>query len=533
MNNNKTKSELSGNKNNIQKLSDRELVSQLNKLLGNDQRIEVDLLMHICEVDRRKIYRERAYSSMFKFCIQELHLEEAVAYKRITVARAARKFPQILEAISQREIHLTGACKLAPHLTAENVEELILKATHKSKREIEKLLAAWFPKPDVKSQIRKLPDIPKLVHSSSLSAQTSTPPIQSETSGELVQESFFSSQVSQEQQGVISQAAAMPLVSSPAVEQPASRRDLISPLSSSRYKVQFTADAKLTEKINEAQDLLGTQIARGDLAELFEQSLDVLIARLKNKKHGVTSHPHVQHRAQAETKGGEGERGSDRGSTSSDVSENRRSNDGSSVEVPKKKGNKPSRSRYIPRSVRRQVYERDGGQCAYVSPNGNRCSEKSGLEYHHRKAFGLGGGSTAENLEVRCKCHNLLAAEQDFGAEKMAKYTNLDKEVGADDFSKGSADSSLCCEQRVSYHVASISSKSAWPESKRVAELDPDLVIPAEFLRRDPFVISSKAALPESKRMTELDPDLVIPAEFLGRDPLVISSPPLIVLQPS
>jgi hypothetical protein len=54
-----------------------------------------------------------------------------------------------------------------------------------------------------------------------------------------------------------------------------------------------------------------------------------------------------------------------------------------------------------------------------VDRNGRRCHETGGLELHHRLAHALGGPPTLSNLELRCKAHNLMAAEEDFGREHM------------------------------------------------------------------------------------------------------------------
>src|SRR6185295_7489958 len=75
------------------------------------------------------------------------------------------------------------------------------------------------------------------------------------------------------------------------------------------------------------------------------------------------------------------------------------------------------RRRLIPAPVRRQVWERDAARCAYVDDRGHRCRETARLELHHRVAFALGGAATADNLELRCRAHNVLAAEQDFGRD--------------------------------------------------------------------------------------------------------------------
>ncbi len=85
------------------------------------------------------------------------HLCEGAAYKRITAARTARRFPIILEMLADGRLHLSAVCLLAPHLTEENQSSLLDAAIHRSKRGVELLLAERFPKPDVPQSIRKLP----------------------------------------------------------------------------------------------------------------------------------------------------------------------------------------------------------------------------------------------------------------------------------------------------------------------------------------------------------------------------------------
>jgi hypothetical protein len=79
----------------------------------------------------------------------------------------------------------------------------------------------------------------------------------------------------------------------------------------------------------------------------------------------------------------------------------------------------PRRSRYIPAAVRREVFERDEARCTYVDSTGQRCRETHCLELHHLRAFALGGDHEAVNLTLRCRAHNALAAEEDFGRDFM------------------------------------------------------------------------------------------------------------------
>ncbi len=76
-------------------------------------------------------------------------------------------------------------------------------------------------------------------------------------------------------------------------------------------------------------------------------------------------------------------------------------------------------SRYIPKHVRREVWQRDGGQCTYTSDAGRRCECRKQLQYDHIVPQALGGESTVPNLRLRCHAHNQLAAEKAFGAGFM------------------------------------------------------------------------------------------------------------------
>jgi hypothetical protein len=73
-------------------------------------------------------------------------------------------------------------------------------------------------------------------------------------------------------------------------------------------------------------------------------------------------------------------------------------------------------SRHIPAAVKRAVWFRDRGQCAFLSPQGRRCQERAYLELHHIHPFALGGEATVGNIALRCRRHNAHEAEIAFGA---------------------------------------------------------------------------------------------------------------------
>jgi hypothetical protein len=63
--------------------------------------------------------------------------------------------------------------------------------------------------------------------------------------------------------------------------------------------------------------------------------------------------------------------------------------------------------------VKREVWKRDGGQCAFVGTHG-RCAERGFLEFHHLEPYAVGGAAVVENVALRCRAHNVYEAERYF-----------------------------------------------------------------------------------------------------------------------
>ena len=142
-----------------------------------------------------------------------------------------------------------------------------------------------------------------------------------------------------------------------------------------RFKVQLTANKQLHDKIRQAQDLMRHELPNGDIAGVLERALDLLIADRMKRRFAQTTKPR-RTRASAAAKPG---------------------------------------SRHVPNEVRRQVLERDGARCTFVSVEGKRCDERGWLQLHHEEPFARGGSATLENIRMLCGPHNRLLAERDYG----------------------------------------------------------------------------------------------------------------------
>ena len=129
----------------------------MSDLLAQSRRVEWVLVAHNREVDARRLYAREASPSMIHYCMDALHLSEGEAYRRIAAARLSRKYPVILTMLEDGRLHLCGIGVLSKHLTDANYEDVLARATHQSKRELEKIVAELAPKPDVPPTIRKRP----------------------------------------------------------------------------------------------------------------------------------------------------------------------------------------------------------------------------------------------------------------------------------------------------------------------------------------------------------------------------------------
>jgi 5-methylcytosine-specific restriction endonuclease McrA len=249
----------------VESLSASDLLSATRELVRKSRGVEAELLLHLGEIDERKLYLERPFPSMFAFCVGELGFSEDAAYNRINLARAARGMPIILEALRSGQVHAAGLRVLAPHLTPENQRDVLTEAAGKSKRQIEELVARLSPQPPVPTVVRKLPERP--------TASLESPAFTFGTAAQIAPPDS---------------APAPALALAPQSNQ---RRAEIKPLAPEIYKFQFTASRACHQKFRQAQDLLRHCVPDGDVAAIFEKALDLLIEQVKKERFATGRKP--------------------------------------------------------------------------------------------------------------------------------------------------------------------------------------------------------------------------------------------------
>jgi 5-methylcytosine-specific restriction endonuclease McrA len=393
-------------------LSDSVLLLELAGLMGQDRLTTARMLAHIAEVDTRRLYAPAGYSSMHAYCVGELHLSEDSAYKRIRAARAAREFPTLFAAVAEGRLHLAGVCLLAPHLTAENVEELIGAATHRRKYEIEVWLARRFPSAEVRDVARAV--IP-------VRAQLAPGPVASGsggTNGELA--------LGRVGEGSESVELALGRVGdgSESGELAPGRVETDAPAAATeRYLVRVMFSKSTHDKLRLAQALLSHAVPAGDVARVLDRALDTLIAQLQRRKIGAVAKlprgPEGQSAPQAAQRAAGVPRR--REAMPSTVAGPCRPETPPLSEGGSRRHDPRIRRRHIPAPIRRAVWERDQGQCTFVSESGTRCQERRFLEFDHIEPVARGGRATVEGMRLRCQAHNQYEAERVFGAGFMSR----------------------------------------------------------------------------------------------------------------
>jgi hypothetical protein len=149
----------------------------------------------------------------------------------------------------------------------------------------------------------------------------------------------------------------------------------VTPLAPDRYRLQVTISGATVDKLRLAQDMLRHAVPSGDEAAVLDRALTALLAELARAKFAATTR--------------------------------------SGAPRPAAPG-----SRHVPAEVKREVWLRDLGRCAFVSPDGRRCGERAFVEFHHVRPFAAGGEATTDNIQLRCRRHNGYEARVFFAGSR-------------------------------------------------------------------------------------------------------------------
>jgi hypothetical protein len=478
----------------LAELSDGDLLAGTRRLVGASNQLLASLLAHLAEVEARGVHRTRACSSLYTYCVYELRLSEDAAFRRVSASRLVRRFPALFDAIASGELHLTAVLMLGPHLTTENIVEVLPRAKHRTKREIAQLVRELDPVPDVPARIEPLG--PALAHEpkplrrptwemfvrsfnpvrnlnpgerprewmddglaqlandtawgaddsgaaaavADLAVDGAEPAQHIAGSGGHVAATFEpglerSEQPLQRSEPALERGEPALQRSEPALERSDTASARMDPsravtmaevrvgnepqaspaAGAQRYLVQFTATAEHVQLVERAQALLSQSREGASLADVHLRAMRELVAALEKRKYGAGARARSGRKgpAGAATEGENTAPAEGQAVAASTAAQASSPSESEVEESPRQRG------RHVPVAIRREVFARDDGRCGYVDADGQRCRETRCLELHHLRAFALGGDQSVHNLTLRCRAHNALAAETDFGRPFM------------------------------------------------------------------------------------------------------------------
>jgi hypothetical protein len=333
-------------------LTDDALLDGARSLAARARGATAELIAHLAEVETRNLHVRCGYGSMFTYCCGALRLSESEAYSRIEAARAARRFPVILNHLTTGAVTLTAVKILAPHLTDENHVEALESARGQSKAEVEKIVARLSPAPDAPVTIRKVP-APRGTAAASPSSTPAVAP-QEPSAG------LFAVLPSPAEPPPPTGAPSTPTVPIVRAETPRAQVNALSP---DRYKLQLTIDGDTLEMLRLAQDMSRHTNPSGEESQIIKAAVTLLVHHLAKSKFAATDNPRPSTGVAAD-------------------------------------------SRHVPAEVKREVYVRDRGRCAFVGKDGHRCEERGFIEFHHVRPYAEGGLATVDNIALRCQRHN-------------------------------------------------------------------------------------------------------------------------------
>ena len=308
----------------LEALGDEELLLALSAIGRCEREVTCEWLAHLGELDARRLHEDLGFTSLWEFCTKRLGICQSTAGRRIAAARVCRGFPEALALVASGALGVTVLSLLQKHLCFENAAELFAMCSGRSLRDAEELLAARFPKPDVRDSVRRLP----------------------------------------------AGAGATPSAGSGG----GAGSTRLEPLSEGRFSVRFTASTAFRDLLERVRALASHRLPGGDLETLMQRGLEAHERELLKQRFAV----------------------------------------GKELRAPRRvaKEGKASHTRHIESLVRREVHERDGGRCTFVSPEGRRCEARHFLELDHVEPFAVGGAETVDNLRLRCGAHNRWAARR-------------------------------------------------------------------------------------------------------------------------
>ena len=344
-------------------VSDERLIDGLKSLVAKEKRCTHEIVLHLVEVNKRRVFADLGYTSMFDYLTRGLGYSNGSAQRRICAARAVAAVPEVYECLENGKLSL-GVLEVAGEAIARpGGRELLSEVCGRGKEEALRIVAQYFPV-DRKWLLDRVEPIAIKKPSAEL------PLFNADRNS-----SYFHAEVDE------------------------SENEL-------NYKISLTVGEGFVDKLERVKELMLLTFGE-TTAETLEACLDEYIKRHDPEQKNSRRRAREEKKAAAN-----GEKAAVIAEALVDAAE---------VIVPElpTEERDPALRRYPSAGLRDEVLERDGFQCSFVSDDGVRCGCRSGLQLDHILPWAAGGRTESENLRTVCQTHNLMHARRIFGDAKI------------------------------------------------------------------------------------------------------------------
>jgi 5-methylcytosine-specific restriction endonuclease McrA len=326
-----------GNKNEINTLD-----AQAIKVARNYKKLEQELLALIIEIDKKKIFYQLGYNSLFSYLTDRLELTPAATYAFINVARKSHEIPELKEHVTSGKLSIYKAQRITPVITSKNSKTWLTLAQSVTHRKLEREVALAAPRQAVPEKTKYL-----------------------------------------------------------SLDQELSEKVVIK-RESPRLALQMGVSEKLMLKIRRAQDLESQRNKKSlSLEETLEQILDVYLDKRDPMKRAQRQLVKGKLQKSQQKKQEPAVKSINRKSSGEKLKSYASVASGRNFARAKSDKRKP-----IPASIQHQLQLRDQGQCTHRDQGGRRCPSRRFLEAHHIKPVSNGGDNSLENLTLFCSGHH-------------------------------------------------------------------------------------------------------------------------------
>lgn len=338
----------------LRSLSDKQILSKITELVSRERSLTRGVLLHLNEIERRRLHLKLGYASLFDYCTTGLGYSSSAAARRIRTARCIARYPGVLALLKANEVNLSTVSQVSRILTPENQTSVLQRIRGKSQREVDAIIAEYEPRALPPERVRPIVvQVPAAVVASS-------------TAPELA--SFATSMRADE-----SKSEPFKGLQS---EHCRSGSELADPPTERRLHLSFSVSEAFMGKLETIRSLAWHSLpANASLEQVFELAMDHFIEK-------------------------------------KDPRARKQRRDEKTIQRNSRRNKATAHTRQIAATVKDDVYTRDDGRCTYVSASGKVCGSKCGLQFDHIEPFARGGESTTRNLRLLCAYHNRLEAER-------------------------------------------------------------------------------------------------------------------------